>query len=157
MTDTMLTPPAEIAKRVLHRIETDPASHEQGLWVNWPGIVQRLDDGMAGERVEAAATALAHVRAGGCGTTACVAGWAVIEALDMGAEVDMSLSISVAAAGLLGFQPGEAEAGDLFSAAADRGLVTDTLAAIAEGAPAAEAVNSALQSDNYHNPEEVDR
>ena len=130
MTDTTSTliPPAEVAKRVLHRIETEPDSHEQSVWVRWPGRPPEPVLAVSGAEM-----ALDAIRAGRCGTAACVAGWAVIEALDMGAALDPAEHISDAAAAVLGLDPGGADATAMFYSGALRHNVTRALAAIAAG------------------------
>ena len=156
MSAVQLTTPPEVAKRVLHRIETEPESHNQTQWVNWPGCWADIDDdgrwGVYGEDdwdLHVGAAALAVDATGGvrCGTTACIAGWAVLEALDQGAELDMAMSIREAAAGLLGLAgpDGAGAANLLFAGHAGRPFVTAALAGIAAGEPPAEAVARADQ------------
>ena len=126
MDNATMIPPAELAKRVLARIVDDPDCHRQTTWVRAPG-------GRCSEwTVAGAVWALDLIRAGRCGTTACAAGWAVIEALDMGAALNPADSIRTAAADLLGLDPAT-EAQYLFAGSADRGMVVDALAAIADG------------------------
>lgn len=96
----------ELAKRVLYRIETEPEAHEQESWVRYPDPESVLGDGrMPGCTVGGAWRALSLMRRGECGTTACVAGWAVIEALDMGADLNPDSHIDTIAAGLFGIAP----------------------------------------------------
>ena len=85
MTVSRLTPqmgpPTEqqslLAKKVLHRIETEPGTHDQTVWV------ERPDDNVEfGDLDELWESMQLHSFAEfECGTTACVAGWAAIEHL----------------------------------------------------------------------------
>ena len=95
--------PSELAKRVLHRVENEPETCNQRVWVNWP----RPGGGTGiGTDVDDCRRALEAIRSGECGTIACVAGWTVIEALDMGCdEVFDFMHIDLAASRLLGVKP----------------------------------------------------
>ena len=92
--------PRQLAARVLARIEA--GEHDQGIWVAWPGAAEwEAVHGPAGYVAEAG-LARGHL---GCGTTACAAGWAVLEALEAGYGLDHDEAIDEAAARLLGIDP----------------------------------------------------
>ena len=138
-----LTPDA-VAQAVLDRITTDPACLDQQDWISTPRVNTADPDGpcLAGDRVRYSAVWQARdLAAQGvpCGTTCCVAGHAVLAALDAGADLDDRAYISDAAAELLGIAcydidgDPDAAAGHLFGPSRTTAEVIATLTAIAAG------------------------
>ena len=119
----MLTP-QEIASEVIRRIEEYPETHNQTVWFrsfdNCPVGTIRVDGIRHAPPIETW---------GGCGTSACVAGHAVIVALEAGMEV-VDASIEVAAANLLGLTFIDQQR-DIFSAVTRRDKVLELLHEIA--------------------------
>ena len=123
--------PSEAAKRVAHRIRTSPEGWDQLLWVSHPSTPFTSFD-FKGCHVYTAAAALNRIQAGDCGTTACVAGWAVIEALDAGAGIPSHTHIRDAARSVLGLSSDDAD--DLFKSSNSDSYVLSRLDQIASEA-----------------------
>ena len=122
----VLPGPPQLAARVLDRIAA--GEHDQRVWVEWPGGV--FLGGVV--RVADVDQARGYV---GCGTTACAAGWTVIEAIEAGYRPDPDEVIDEAAARFLDIDPlsEHPDRCHLFSGAATEDEVQAGLAAIADG------------------------
>ena len=124
--------PAEIAARTAARIRAEPQRHDQEYWAvfDLPGIgplhIRHV------YQLRANMDSFEH---GGCQSAACVAGWAVTEALRAGMDLDGGLPIWVAAARLLGIHRYDHDGGllKLFDPTADRETVLAILDRIAAG------------------------
>lgn len=99
---------SELIKRVIYRIENEPESVELTGWLR---TYYDNGDVCSFDTVGDAQSALRRGEL--CNTTACVAGWLVVEAIDMGAALDDPYeNIDYAAARLLDIRPLNLRSGD---------------------------------------------
>ena len=120
--------PAEAAKRIAHRIRTSREDWDQSWWL----LPYRTPDNYPAFKVAEAKTALSQIQNGrSCGTTACVGGWAVLEALDAGERLSPNREIGDAAREVLGLSCEEAT--DLFNPANSKKYVLELLDRISDG------------------------
>jgi hypothetical protein len=125
---TTLPAGAPLIDRVVDVIEHNPDAHDQGEWIAREGFEE---DGTPAPEVIVSADNFP------CGTTACVAGWAVLlsghsirmpEGSNYAHGISDNRAIAIVAERLLKLTPDEAET--LFYCAADLGEIRDAVAAI---------------------------
>ena len=121
----------KIVRRVQERLEQFPETHSQDVWYRGPTkISDDLMDAVRGRgSFEGLAIDVQDMRE--CGTTACLAGHAVLAAIELGIEVPDTPHVHIAAADLLGLS-GQGGTDRLFSFARTKAGIRQRVAKAAE-------------------------